>query len=236
MKRQMFRIPSMLAVALVLITSANAEQQNSGFLDDYSKLQTSDENNLTRYYLAADAREKLRSYENIMVDHPEIFLAEDSPYKGVKPSRLAVIADAFRQEVVTALSSDYTVVEIAGPKTLYLKLALTDLSVTKNRTKILGYTPVGLAFRAGKGAVQSDYTNAVQHMSLVDLKIEGEVLDSVSSELIGEFVNDHGDASTPQTWKELLTDMQGFGTEIQCQLKNARSDPSQRVDCRVSSE
>lgn len=239
MNRPAAKLFSFLGICLLTVSSVSiavADDQDSGFLEDYSKLKASSVNDLTRYYLAPDARNKLLSYDNIMVDHPEIFLAEDSPYKGIKASRIAVIADAFRQQVINALSDDYTVVETAGPKTLYLKLALTDLKVSKNRTKILGYTPAGLVFRAGKSAVQSDYANAVQHMSLVDLKIEGEILDSETSELIGEFVNDHGDVDTPQNWKELLTDMQKFGDRIQCQLNNARAEAAKRVDCSVNLE
>ena len=215
---------------------AIADDADSGFLPDYSRLHTSPLNERTRYYLAPGAQQKLASYSKIMVDNPEIFLAEDSPYKGIKPARLNVIAEAFRQKVVDALSSDYAVVDEAGPATLYLKLALTDLSISKNRTRLLGYTPVGLVYRAGRSAVQSDYQNAVRQVSLIDLKIEGEVLDSQSSEMIGEFVDDHGNRETPQNWDELLVDMQHFGKVIRCQLENARSSDDDWVNCMGEQE
>lgn len=226
-----FRFTCVVVGLCVIAASAWADDKDSGFLADYSKLTSESDNGLVHYYLAPDVQEKLSHYNKIMVDHPEIFLAEDSPYKGLKPAKLAVIAEVFRQQVSTALSSDYTVVDEAGPDTLFLKLALTDLMISKNRTKLLGFTPVGLVYQAGRSAVQSDYENAVRQVSLVDLKIEGELLDSQTSEVLGEFVNDHGTADTPQDWDELLTDMEGFGQVIQCQLGNARSLPDAPVDC-----
>jgi len=221
----------LLLVLLLQLPWVSADDVDSGFLEDYSMLVPAPLNERTRYYLVPDAQEKLAAYENIMVDHPEIFLDVNSPYKGIKPSRLSVIAEAFRDNVVNALSSDYTVVDQAGPSTLYLKLALTDLSISKNKTRLLGFTPVGLVYKAGRNAVQSDYQNAVRQVSLIDLKIEGEVLDSESSEMLGEFVDDHGSAETPQDWDELLLDMQHFGEVIRCQLENARSSDDKRVNC-----
>ena len=221
---------------LQIAATASAEQSDSGFLSDYSKLQTSPSSEMTRYYLAPDAQEKLGDYDSIMVDQPEIFLSEDSPYKGIKPAKLNVIAEAFRDNVIMALSRDYTVVEKPGSATLHLRLALTDFSISKNKTRLLGYTPVGLVYKAGRHAVQSDYQNAVRQVSLIDLKIEGEITDSESSALLGEFVDDHSDVETPQTWDELLENMQHFGEVISCQLENARSGAQERVNCRAEDE
>jgi hypothetical protein len=233
MMQNQFKRISAITLLLMITSAVLADDKESGFLADYSKLKTVSENGLTRYYLAPDAQKKLAHYDKIMVDQPEIFLSDDSPYQGLKPAKLAVIAEVFREQVSSALSSDYTVVEEAGPDTLYLKLALTDLMISKNRTKILEFTPAGLVYQAGRNAVQSDYKNAVRQVSLVDLKIEGELLDSQTSDLLGEFVNDHGTSTTPQDWTELLTDMQHFGQVIQCQIRNAGSLPDKRVDCHV---
>lgn len=142
-----------------------------------------------------------------MIDQPEVYLAPDSPYKGIKPAKLNVIAEAFRDAVSQALSSDYTIVSEAGPDTLYLKMALTDLSVTEKHKKVLGFTPVGRMYKAGRSTVQSNYQNAVQYISLLDLKIEGELLEA----------------------------MQRFGEVFQCQLDNVRAEPDDRVNCRSGS-
>jgi hypothetical protein len=206
----------------------------SGFLADYSLLVPGPNSHLTQYYLAPGASAKLSDYKSIMVDHPEVFIDKDSPYQGFKPAQLAVVVETFRQAVIEALSDDYTITDQPGPGVLYLRLGLVNLKASKDRTKVLEFTPVGLVYKAGRQAVSSDYNNAVRHTSLVGLKIEGELRDSQSSELFGEFVDEYGGTTTPVSWPELATEMQYFSGLVDCQLQNARAAADDRVNCRAS--
>lgn len=206
----------------------------SGFLQDYSLLQPSPQSSLTQYYLAPGAGEKLKSYTSIMIDHPEVFILSSSPYKGIKPANLSIVAQALRQSVSDALQDDYEIVEQPGAGVLYLRLALVDLNVTKDRLHVLGYTPVGLAAQGIRAAAAPAYDNAVRHTSLVSLKIEGQISDSQSAELLGEFVDDFSSHKTPKGWKELQTEMQLFGSVVECQLKNAAAPEDARVNCRAA--
>jgi hypothetical protein len=226
----------LVAIACQMLSTAFAAEtdDNPGFLSDYSNLQPAPDNALTQYYISPGARENLALYKSIMVDQPQVFIAKDSPYHGIKPARINIIAEALRQHVITALSEDYQVVETTGPGVLYLRLALVDLSIKKDRFHILGYTPIGLVYRAGQDVVQSDYANAVKHISLVGLNVEGELRDSQSSEVLGKFVDTFASTTTPKTWKDLATEMENFGAAINCQIKNGRSRADDQVNCHPS--
>jgi hypothetical protein len=227
-----------IALALLLpATYALADDtqaaKNVGFLDDYSVLIPSPDNSLTKYYLSPGASAKLSTYHSIMIDHPEVFIGAESPYKGFKPANLAVVAEVFRTAVANAMQADFKVVTEAGDGVLVLRLALVNLDMTKDRLHVLGFTPAGLVFRAADNIASSAYTNAVRHTSLVSLSVEGEVRDSQSSELLGEFVDDFSSQSSPKGWAEFQQEMQRFGEVTNCQLRNAAAAEADRVNCRA---
>lgn len=224
----------LLGLSALSVAEDSAPSDNAGFLEDYSELKPSPDTSLTKYYLAPQASEKLKTYSSIMVDSPQVFISADSPYKGFKPAHMNVVTEAFRAAVISELKDDYTVVDQAGQGVLMLRLALVNIEIDKDRTHILGYTPAGLAFRAVDAAASSDYQNAVRHTSLVKLSIEGEVRDSKSGELFGEFVDDFGSQSTPGGWKEFQQEMKRFGEVTDCQLKNAQAAAADRVNCRAA--
>jgi len=228
----------MWAGACLLAANAAAPDDTSaaddaGFLDDYSLLRPSPDNSLTRYYMAPGASAKLRGYQRIMVDHPEVFIAATSPYKGFKPANLTVVAEVFRQAVIAALQDDYEIVAEPGEGVLLLRLALVDINVSKDRRHVVGFTPAGLVYQAANAAVSSSYRNAVRHTSLAGVSIEGEVRDSQSSDLLGEFVDDFSSQSAPKGWSEFQQEMQRFGEVANCQLNNAKAPEADRVNCRA---
>src|SRR3546814_20681268 len=55
---------------------------------------------------------------------------------------------SFRQAFLKDPSRRYPVVEQPGPDSMVVRVALTDVMLTVPRTRLLGYTPVGLAVRA----------------------------------------------------------------------------------------
>lgn len=184
------------------------------------------------YYLPAEANKRLQGYTKIMVDEPLVFLAEDSPYKGIKLARLNAITTAFRMAMIDALSKNYEIVEQPGKDVLFLRLAMVDLSLKKKRFHILGYTPIGLVFRAGKTTFESDFDRAVHHLSLLGLKIEGQLYDSDSGELLGEFVNDRpADRKDPESWRQLKKEMAHYAELLDCMISHSRDGTATEADC-----
>ena len=59
--------------------------QYSDFLTDYSKLQRSSDQYMEHSYLIEDAEGRITNYTAVIIDQPEIFIAPNSKYKGMKP-------------------------------------------------------------------------------------------------------------------------------------------------------
>jgi hypothetical protein len=159
----------------------------SGFLSDYSGFAPPPGDNIVDLiWLAPDLRARLQGYDSIMVDQPEIFLHAESPYAGFKPDDMKVIADGFRNAVTEELATAYAVVEEPGEKVLYLRIAATDLYVKRKWSKNpLNYTPVGFALSTIKKKLTKDLD---KKLSLIELGVEAELLDSTTGERLAAAV------------------------------------------------
>jgi hypothetical protein len=247
MERAGFVIIALVAVAV--LTSAHlalAADAPSGFLDDYEQLRPDPELAADRVYLVPDAADRFAQYDAVMVDQPEVFIAADSRYRGMKPDDLKVLADSFRAAVTEELSETYRIAEEPGPGVLYLRFATTDLQLRKNRN-LLDFTPVGVVTNVVPGVrdVKSALRSAVikdlsKRVSLIELTIEAELLDSVSGERIAALVaqlgqrrdREAGLAQEATSWDEVEQVVRTYGRRLVCRLDNARTDPAQRADCR----
>jgi len=187
--------------------------------------------------LAPDLRARLQGYDSIMVDQPEIFLHAESPYGGFKPDDMKAIADGFRDAVSKELDANYAVVEEPGEKVLYLRIAATDLYVKRKRSKNpLNYTPVGFVLSTVKKKLTKDLD---KKLSLVELSVEAEMLDSVTGERLAAAVErlgarkdkQAGQKKDPSSWTELDWAMAECGRRMRCRLDNARRPEADRVDC-----
>ncbi len=216
------------SVALLSISRAQ-EVIYSGFMTDYTQLRRVTDGSMDYRYVAPGGEDRLAQYDAVMIDQPEIFIANDSPYRGAKPRQLSAFADALRDGLASALSEDLYVVDKAGPNVLYISIAATNLKLTKKRRGILGYTPIGLVGGAVASAATSDLARKADLQGLV---FEFEAFDSVSGERIIAIIDSIGsDAENPATWEELEAFMVRYGTLVQCRFDNARVPDAQRVDC-----
>ncbi len=243
------RIKTAMALA-VLISGATlgavaAEEPASGFLfTDYSKLEpVSEERPEDRYYVAAGAMEKMANYRAVLIEQPEIFLHTDSSYKGIKPDQMKALADSYAESVAQALEESdewpgdfsYEVVDEPGPGVLHLRAAIGNLFLKKRRSKNpLSYMPIGAVVRLAKNA--KDLTRKV---SLVEVSLEIEALDSQTGEVLGAGVwsrgarkdKEMGQKSDPPSWEEFEAIMLESGRRTNCRLNNARVPEEQWVDC-----
>jgi len=74
-----------LTAALLLSASMEILAENSGFLSDYSKLKPLAGSD-TLMYTAPNAYTDFKNYKAVMIDQPELVIANDSKYKGIKPA------------------------------------------------------------------------------------------------------------------------------------------------------
>jgi hypothetical protein len=179
-----------IAVSMVLTGSALAQDKvkYSGFLGDYPSFEQDADRKGAMVYRKAGV--DLKPYTKIMIDPIEIWVADDSKYKGIKPDDVKILADTFRQAFVDALEPVYPVVDKPGPDVLGLRLAITNVYMTKKKRGLLGYTPVGLVVSTAAKAIG-------ENMSLQGAVIEAELLDSQTNERLGAIMDQQ-----PKTDKE----------------------------------
>jgi hypothetical protein len=219
-----------VASTALLFSSAQAEELiYSGFMSDYTQLEKVTDGSADYRYVAPGGEDKMAKYNAVMIDQPEIFIANDSPYRGAKPKHLDAFAESLRAGISSALSEDMYVVGQPGENVLYISIAATNLKLTKKKRGILGYTPAGLVVGGIKGAATS---NLAKKANLQGLVFELEGFDSVSGERIIAIIDSIGsDVQSPATWEELEAFMASYGRLMQCRFDNARLPVQQRVNC-----
>jgi hypothetical protein len=214
----------------LLFTSAQADELiSSGFMSDYTQLEEVTDGSADYRYLAKGAEDKMAQYNAVMIDEPEIFIANDSPYRGVKPKQLSALADALRAAIAGALSEDLYVVDTPGENVLFLSVAASNLKLKKKKKSLLGYTPAGLVGGAVMGAATSDIAKKA---SLQDVVIEIEAFDSVTNERIVAVIDSRGNAKDdPTSWADLELMFARYGRVMQCRFNNGRLPAEQRANC-----
>lgn len=222
----------MLLSLIAAVPRPSVAQGNEGaFLHDYSKLQPAPDNPFEELYIAPDAMKRAAQYTAVMIDQPEIFVHPDSKYQGMKPDDMKAIADSLREAVSNELKSSYQVVDQPGANVLYVRLAIGDVMLQKRKRPILAYTPIGAVVHAGKNMAKE----VTEKIDLKDLKIEGEVLDSVSLEQLGAMTASRGSlsADTEQavSWERLHQLFATLGKRLRCRLDNSKVSEEEWKNC-----
>ncbi len=180
-------------------------------------------------YMVPGAADKMPNYSAVMIDQPEIFIAPNSKYKGMKPDYMKALADAFRTSMAQSLSATYLIVDQAGPNVLFLRFAISNVQLKKKKKGLFSYTPVGFVASSAKSALTNDITKKID---LKGLTIEMEVLDSSSHEQMAALVEVRsGKKDEPASWAELEALIAVYSQRIRCRLNNAGVAEENRTDC-----
>ena len=116
----------------------------SGFLGDYSQLKEGKDGQALMVYIDEDANFAL--YDKIIIDPVRLIASKDSDMAKIDKEDLQSVADYFYAALNQQLSKSYTIVKQPGPKTLKLKVALTDVTGSKVVLDTLSsLIPVGMA-------------------------------------------------------------------------------------------
>jgi len=223
-----------ISLAFFLMTAAFGsvlaqDLQYSDFLSDYSKLEKSSDKYMDYTYLAPSAPNKMANYSAVMIDQPEIFIAPNSKYKGMKPDDMKALADAFRGAMAQSLSATYMIVDQPGPNVLYVRFAISNIQLKKKKKGLFSYTPIGLVAGAAKSAMTTDFTKKID---LKGLTMEMEILDSNSEEQLAALLETRsGKKDEPASWAELEALIAVYSQRVRCRLDNARVAEENRVDC-----
>jgi hypothetical protein len=232
----MNKFPSAMILAATLLACglssiATALDYDQTFLSDYSKLQANPLPNnagTDLSYVPPGTFERLGKYQAVMVDEAEVLISANSPYKGAKPSDLEAVGALLRKDISDALTAGgYGVVDSPGPNVLYLKMAVTDLSLKRKKRPALGYLPVGFVIKAGLDATR----DMMQKYDIMGAAVQGEITDSASQEVLAQFVGLRGNTGQRIDFDKLNADIKSFASRLRCRLDNAHVPAAQQIDC-----
>ncbi len=220
-----------LVLAMIPLTAIAEEMIYSGFMSDYTQLEKVTDGSVDYRYLAPGAYDRLAQYNAVMIDQPEVFIAVDSPYRGVKPKHLNALAESLRAGLSHALGDDIYVVDRPGEHVLYLSVAITNLKLNKRKKKAFQYLPIALVASGIAGASSSEIAKKADFAGLV---VELEAFDSTTDERLVAVIDSlepDPDAEEPETWEDVDALMLRYGEIISCRFQNAHLPEEERADC-----
>lgn len=191
--------------------------QFSGFLDDYSGLERADD--ISDFVWGYTRRPLiLRDYHAAIVDPVLVYFLPDSDASvALDPEKLAELTRFFRTSVIEELEQvrDFQVVEQPGPGVARVRLAVTDIDVSKSAanvgTKVTAMATVGAGF-------------LVPALDVGGATMECEILDSESGERLMAVVDrDRGrrmfNFKSMKTLGDAKAAMRGWAKEFRAHLE-----------------
>jgi hypothetical protein len=128
MKMRRFGLGSCLIVmvlALMLGAGCATAPPGSGFLKDYSQLQTDPDDESLKWWEKEGVDWK--RYKKLMIDPVVVYYNPEAENRQIEPDVLKELTDYFRTVVIEEVQDTYPVVEAPGPDVLRIRAAITDL-------------------------------------------------------------------------------------------------------------
>ena len=228
-------IPTTLAMCLLTLAATPVLAQTEFFSIDPNQMQQHQaEQGRDLIYYDPGTTDQLANYRAVMVDQPEVQIAADSKYKGLKPEDFAAIAGMVREAMMTELAEGgYAVVEQPGPGVLYMRTAVADLYIKKDKRGVMSFTPVGLVVTAGKSAM----TETLNKIDIIEMSLAAELADSQTGEVLAAALLQRGQQKakgqkeTRMEVDELVAEAQEYSERFRCRLDNSRHTAEERIDC-----
>ena len=218
-----------------LFLTAGVNAQDNGFFTDSSLLAPWKKGTFDQAYLNPNIMVLLKRHSAILIDQPEIFIADDSKYKGAKGDQLKQLADTARLAMMERLSAGgYQVADEPGPDVMYLRWAISDLYLKKKKRSILSYTAMGMIVHTTRQAMIKDLFKKID---IVELGLQVEFIDGTSGEIIAAATSKQGTRKSKDqaedlvTWEELDAMFSTVGERTRCYLDNAGQEARERADC-----
>jgi len=154
------------------------------------------------------------SYKKILIDPIEIWIAEDSEYKGLSADESKEITDTLRQALIKELEPDYPVVDEPGNGVLGIRLAITNVHLQTKKRGLLGYTPIGFVTTTAANL-------AGLRMELGRATIEAELLDGGTNELVAAVIDPLGNNKEDEkpSWEEIGKRLEYYAKRLRARLE-----------------
>jgi hypothetical protein len=200
----------------------------SEFLGNYPPLEPLEKIPNSYFWRSPDAQEKYRA---VLFEQPEIFLAPDSEYKGIKPNAFKMISDTLLDFLAVNASEVYTVVREPGPGVIRVRSALLDLHFRKGTKTSWLLDPSGVVEYEMRAAIG-------RNVSMVEARIEIEGTDSETEERLVVLVAQTGEEKSDEygfpgrdsSWTELFQTVDRLSDIVRVRLTDLfvdeAADPS----------
>jgi len=176
-----FTILLIVVVAFGNVADCGEKPVGSGFLKDYPAFKEG-QKGVDRVYMKEGIN--FSKYNKIMMDEVIYFFKNDADYKGIHPSEIQELTEAFNKAFVDALKDAYPLTDTVGPDVMRVRIGITEIKTSKPGVgTVTTIIPVGLAFSLVKKGATGGYTG------IGSATMEAEFLDSVTNERIGAAID-----------------------------------------------
>jgi hypothetical protein len=204
----------------------------SGFFDDSSRLQPAAAPWADYVYVTEAYAEEMTKIQAIIIPQPELFLAPDSKYKGMKPDQMKAITDSMQQLFAEAMADSYQIANSPGPNTMMLRMAFSNLYLKKKpRIPVVGWLPPVYLLTTAKRKILDDFAD---NILLTELVWEAELTESQTGEIMGQIIvklGDRGKKKEFTSWDELIVAVAVGAQRLRCRFDNAPLPAVKQRDC-----
>lgn len=174
---------ALIGILFVCLSSGGViaadEPEYSGFLGDYSQLQSRPDAALIYNYVYEKPGTDFTAYDKFLIEAVTVFPSKDADFKGINANDLALLQKYFQDALVKALSENngYQVAQEPGPGVMRIRTAFTEL-VPVNPTMNTATTLLPQA-RLLSGVIS---TATGSNLFVGQVGVEAEFLDAQSNE------------------------------------------------------
>jgi hypothetical protein len=180
MKKSSKFIPALLLIAALVFqlgcasTSSTGKSKPSGFLGDYSLLSAGGDGRANLLYI--DESAQFSQYDKVLLEPVTVWRTSDANLNDLEAAELKQLTDHLYTSVHKELSKKYEMVQVAGPGTLRVRLALTEaVGANVAMNTVSSIIPIGLIGSSAKKMATGS------HAFVGKASVEGEVLDSITN-------------------------------------------------------
>jgi hypothetical protein len=182
----LFKLLSFTIISLCLAAGCAGQKMAvksySGFLGDYSKLETGPEGGIDQRYINPGV--DFSKYNKVMLDQVRFYFKDDAENKGIDPDEMKELSNSFNRAMIDALGSAYPLTAKPGPNVMRLRMAITDIELPNRAINAVSTVlPVGLAISTVKSGVTGKGTGCGE------ISMEFQALDSQTNQVLAEGVD-----------------------------------------------
>jgi len=163
------------------------DYQPSGFLSSYDKLVPAA--NMDHAYVYRYPGKDAAKYTKLIIDPIQVQFTDDADgekHKAMDPADLKALTDYFHAALVKAFEDEYPVVDVPGPDTIRLRIAITNLVANKPLASVVTLAvPFLWLADAGTGVVGGETGST---LFVGEASMEMEVLNSETNQQMAAFL------------------------------------------------